>query len=79
MADVSKLAIANNIKAPLNAVTYKLAEIDENGSLDEFRMELKVSVTNASLKQPGKAKWKRELQTYGNLIDMPGLKRRGTA
>lgn len=58
--DMSKLAITDNVKTLSNAITFKLAEVNEDGSSTALWMELKLSITNASPKQLDKAKWSRK-------------------
>lgn len=57
---MSKLAITDNVKTLSNAITFKLAEVNEDGSSTALWMELKLSITNASPKQLDKAKWSRK-------------------
>lgn len=52
----SNLTVPNNVKTPSNAITSKLAEIDQHGSQEHLWMALRPIITGASVEHPRKAK-----------------------
>lgn len=55
-----KLTIPDEVQALSNVVTSKLTGIDGDGSLDELRTGVKLSIARASVEQLGKTKWNRK-------------------